>query len=182
HLDTGEGIEQVKDRLEFANAYIGARPIVRALEQGADIVVTGRTTDTAQFLAPLIYEFGWGEEEWDKLASGVFMGHLLECSAQSTGGNFSGNWQDIEGFDRMGYPIAEVSENGEFVISKVEDRGGLVTVDTVKEQMLYEIHDPSAYLAPDVTVDLTNVRLENIGPNQVRVTGTRGKQRPDSLK
>ncbi|MCM3584183.1 DUF1446 domain-containing protein [Mesobacillus maritimus] len=182
HIDTGEGIEQVKDRLEFANAYIGARPIVRALEQGADIVVTGRTTDTAQFLAPLIYEFGWGEEEWDKLASGVFMGHLLECSAQSTGGNFSGNWQDIEGFDRMGYPIAEVSENGEFVISKVEDRGGLVTIDTVKEQMLYEIHDPSAYLTPDVIVDLTNVRLENIGPNQVRVTGTRGKPRPDSLK
>ena len=182
HIDTGEGIEQVKDRLEFANAYIGARPIVHALEQGADIVVTGRTTDTAQFLAPLIYEFGWGKEEWDKLASGVFMGHLLECSAQSTGGNFSGNWQDIEGFDRMGYPIAEVSENGEFVISKVEDRGGLVTIDTVKEQMLYEIHDPSAYLTPDVIVDLTNVRLENIGPNQVRVTGTRGKPRPDSLK
>lgn len=182
HLETGESIEKVKDKLEFANAYIGARPIVRALEAGADIVVTGRTTDTAQFLAPLIYEFGWKEDEWDKLASGVFMGHLLECSAQSTGGNFSGNWQDIEGFERIGYPIAEVSENGEFVITKVESRGGLVSVDTVKEQMVYEIHDPSAYITPDVVVDITNVQLENIGPNQVKVTGTKGKPRPDTLK
>jgi hypothetical protein len=182
HLDTGAPIDQIKDKLEFANAYIGAQPIVRALEAGADIVVTGRTTDTAQFLAPLIHEFNWGKEEWDKLASGVFMGHLLECSAQSTGGNFSGNWQDIEGFDQIGYPIAEVSENGEFIVSKVEERGGLVTVDTVKEQMLYEIHDPSAYLTPDVVVDLTNVNLENVGPNQVKVTGTRGKPRPDTLK
>lgn len=182
HLDTGESINQIKDKLEFANVYIGAQPIVRALDAGADIVVTGRTTDTAQFLAPLIYEFNWGQEEWDKLASGVFMGHLLECSAQSTGGNFSGNWQDIEGFDQIGYPIAEVSEDGEFIVSKVQERGGLVTVDTVKEQMLYEIHDPSAYLTPDVIVDLTNVRLENVGPNQVKVTGTRGKPRPDKLK
>ncbi|SEN21069.1 Protein of unknown function [Mesobacillus persicus] len=182
HLDTDESIDHIKEKLEFANAYIGAQPIVRALEAGADIVVTGRTTDTAQFLAPLIYEFDWGQEEWDKLASGVFMGHLLECSAQSTGGNFSGNWQDIEGFDQIGYPIAEVSRNGEFIVSKVEERGGLVTVDTVKEQMLYEIHDPSAYLTPDVIVDLTNVRLENVGPNQVKVTGTRGKPRPDTLK
>ncbi|HZG72839.1 MAG TPA: acyclic terpene utilization AtuA family protein [Chondromyces sp.] len=182
HLETGESIDKIKDRLEFANAYIGAQPIVRALESGADIVVTGRTTDTAQFLAPLIYEFKWGQEEWDKLASGVFMGHLLECSAQSTGGNFSGNWKDIEGFDRIGYPIAEVSETGEFIVSKVEERGGLVTVDTVKEQMLYEIHDPSAYLTPDVIVDLTNVKLENVGPNRVKVTGTKGKPRPDTLK
>jgi hypothetical protein len=182
HLDTGKSINQIKEKLEFANAYIGAQPIVRALEAGADIVVTGRTTDTAQFLAPLIYEFNWGLEEWDKLASGVFMGHLLECSAQSTGGNFSGNWQDIEGFDQIGYPIAEVSEDGEFIVSKVEERGGLVSVDTVKEQMLYEIHDPSAYLTPDVIVDLTNVRLENVGPNQVKVTGTRGKPRPAKLK
>jgi len=182
HLETEKSIEDVKERLEFANAYIGAEPIVKALEGGADIVVTGRTTDTAQFLAPLIYEFGWSPDEWDKLASGVFMGHLLECSAQSTGGNFSGNWWEIEGFDRMGYPIAEVSENGNFIISKVEDRGGLVTVDTVKEQMLYEIHDPSAYITPDVIVDLTNVKLENAGANKVSVTGVKGKPRTDTLK
>ncbi|WP_075980735.1 acyclic terpene utilization AtuA family protein [Bacillus massilinigeriensis] len=182
HLETGKPIDDVKDKLEFANAYIGAKPIVKALQDGADIVVTGRTTDTAQFLAPLIYEFGWGEEEWNKLASGVFMGHLLECSAQSTGGNYSGKWWEIEGFDRMGYPIAEVSENGDFMITKVEDRGGLVTVETVKEQMLYEIHDPSAYITPDVIVDLTEVRLENIGENQVQVTGVKGSPRTDMLK
>ncbi|WP_078430808.1 acyclic terpene utilization AtuA family protein [Alkalihalobacterium alkalinitrilicum] len=182
HLETGAAIDTVKERLEFANAYIGAQPIVEALRAGADIVITGRTTDTAQFLAPLIYEFDWSEEEWDKLASGVFMGHLLECSAQSTGGNFSGKWWDIEGFDQIGYPIAEVSETGEFIVSKVEERGGLVTVDTVKEQMLYEIHDPSAYFTPDVVVDLTNVKLENIAPNQVKVTGTKGKPKPETLK
>lgn len=182
HLETGEPLDKIKERIEFANAYIGAAPIVKALEAGADIVVTGRTTDTAQFLAPLIYEFKWGQEEWDKLASGVFMGHLLECSAQSTGGNFSGRWWEIEGFDRMGYPIAEVSENGHFIIGKVEDQGGLVTVDTVKEQMLYEIHDPSAYITPDVIVDLTRAKLENAGTNKVEVTGVKGKPRTETLK
>lgn len=182
HLETGEPIERVRERLEFANAYIGAQPIVKALQAGADIVITGRTTDTAQFLAPLIYEFNWGQEYWDQLAAGVFMGHLLECSAQSTGGNFSGRWWEIEGFDRMGYPIAEVSEDGEFTLSKVEDQGGLVTVDTVKEQMLYEIHDPSAYITPDVVVDLTSVKLQNVGPNLVRVSGVKGKPRTDTLK
>ncbi|QQK74572.1 DUF1446 domain-containing protein [Salicibibacter cibarius] len=182
HLETEEAIDTVKDDLLFANAYLGTRPIVEALEQGADVVITGRTTDTAQFLAPLIYEFGWGEEEWDRLASGIFMGHLLECSAQSTGGNFSGEWWNVEGLEQIGYPIAEVSENGEFVVSKVENRGGLVTVDTVKEQMLYEIHDPSAYVTPDVVVDLTGVKLENIAENEVKVTGTRGKPKPNELK
>ncbi|QQK78690.1 DUF1446 domain-containing protein [Salicibibacter cibi] len=182
HLETEEAIDTVKDDLLFANAYLGARPIVEALEQGADVVITGRTTDTAQFLAPLIYEFGWGEEEWDHLASGIFMGHLLECSAQSTGGNFSGEWWNVEGMEQIGYPIAEVSENGDFVVSKVENRGGLVTVDTVKEQMLYEIHDPSAYVTPDVVVDLTDVKLETIAENEVKVTGTKGKPKPDELK
>jgi hypothetical protein len=182
HMETNQPISEVKDKLLFANAYLGARPIVEALEQGADVVITGRTTDTAQFLAPLIYEFGWGEEEWDQLAGGVFMGHLLECSAQSTGGNFSGKWWNVEGFEQIGYPIAEVTENGDFVVSKVERRGGLVTVDTVKEQMLYEIHDPSAYVTPDVVVDLTGMKLENIAPNEVKVTGTKGKPKPDTLK
>ncbi|WP_156289702.1 acyclic terpene utilization AtuA family protein [Oceanobacillus salinisoli] len=181
-IETGVPLDKVKDKLQFANAYIGARPIVEALQKGADIVITGRTTDTAQFLAPLIYEFGWAEDEWDKLASGIFMGHLLECSAQSTGGNYSGKWWEVEGMDKMGYPIAEVDESGEFIVTKVEDQGGLVTVDTVKEQMLYEIHDPSAYITPDVILDLTNVTLENVGENQVKVSGTRGKARPETLK
>src|SRR5690606_37698904 len=154
--------KEIEEKLLFANAYLGAKPLVEALRQGADIVISGRTTDTAQFLAPLIYEFGWEEDDWDRLASGVFMGHLLECSAQSTGGNFSADWQSIENFEQIGYPIAEVSENGEFVITKVEGSGGLVNAQTVKEQMLYEIHDPANYITPDVVVDITNVTLEEI--------------------
>lgn len=181
-LETGEDFSTVQEKIMFANAYVGAQPIVKALREGADIVITGRTTDTAQFLAPLIYEFGWKEDEWDKLASGIFMGHLLECSAQSTGGNFSGDWEDIEGFDEMGYPIAEVEESGDFIITKAEERGGLVSVDTVREQTLYEIHDPSAYITPDVIVDLTALTLEQAGHNVVQVTGVKGKPRPDTLK
>ncbi len=174
--------KEIEEKLLFANAYLGAKPLVEALRQGADIVISGRTTDTAQFLAPLIYEFGWEEDDWDRLASGVFMGHLLECSAQSTGGNFSADWQSIENFEQIGYPIAEVSENGEFVITKVEGSGGLVNAQTVKEQMLYEIHDPANYITPDVVVDITNVTLEEIAPNQVKVTGVKGKERPKDLK
>lgn len=182
HMETGESIGKVKEKLMFANAYLGAMPIVEALQQGADVVVTGRTTDTAQFLAPLIYEFGWSENDWDRLASGVFMGHLLECSAQSTGGNFSGDWEQVERMEEMGYPIAEVDETGDFMLTKVEERGGLVSVETVKEQMLYEIHDPSAYVTPDVIVDVTNVKLEAVGENQIKVSGVQGKPKPDDLK
>lgn len=182
HMETGEKIDDVKDHLLFANAYLGSMPIVEALRQGADIVVTGRTTDTAQFLAPLIYEYNWSEKDWDRLASGVFMGHLLECSAQSTGGNFSGDWELVESPENIGYPIAEVSESGEFFITKAEECGGLVTVDTVREQMLYEIHDPSAYITPDVIVDLTGVQLEEIGKNKVQISGVKGKEKPTHLK
>lgn len=181
-LETDAAFHTVQDKIMFANAYIGAQPIVKALKEGADVVITGRTTDTAQFLAPLIYEYGWKEDDWDKLASGVFMGHLLECSAQSTGGNFSGAWEDIEGFDEIGYPIAEVEESGDFIITKVEERGGLVSVDTVREQALYEIHDPSAYITPDVVVNLTTLTLEQLEPNVVQIRGVKGKPRPDTLK
>jgi hypothetical protein len=173
---------EIKQKLLFANAYIGAQPLVEALRQGADIVISGRSTDTAQFLAPLIYEFDWQKDDWHRLASGTFMGHLLECSAQSTGGNFSGNWKEIKGFENIGYPIAEVFEIGEFIVSKVEQSGGMITEETVKEQMLYEIHDPSAYITPDVIVDLTGVRLEEVGENKVKVTGVRGKPGPDTVK
>ncbi|PLR91618.1 DUF1446 domain-containing protein [Bacillus sp. T33-2] len=182
-LETGRRFgEEIRKKLVFANAYIGARPLVEALKQGADIVICGRTTDTAQFLAPLIYEFDWHEEDWDRLASGVFMGHLLECSAQSTGGNFSGNWQEIDGFEKMGYPIAEILSNGEFTIEKVEECGGIVTTDTVKEQMLYEIHDPASYITPDVIVDITGAELSEAGRNKVRVSGVKGRPMPSELK
>ncbi|ATY84834.1 DUF1446 domain-containing protein [Kyrpidia spormannii] len=182
HMDTGAALETVRDRLLFANAYLGVRPIVRALQMGADIVITGRTTDTAQFLAPLVYEFGWKEDEWDALAQGILMGHLMECSAQSTGGNFSGKWWEIPDMDRIGYPIAEVREDGEFVLTKTPTSGGRVSVDTVKEQMLYEIHDPAAYVTPDVVADFTTARLETDGEDRVRVAGATGRPRPETLK
>lgn len=180
---TGESFKkEIAEKLLFANAYLGAEPLVEALRQGADIVISGRTTDTAQFLAPLIYEFDWKLDDWDRLASGIFMGHLLECSAQSTGGNFSANWEAVEGFEHIGYPIAEVSEGGDFILTKVDESGGLVNNQTVKEQMLYEIHDPSAYITPDVVMDITEVKLEEIGKNRVKVSGVKGKERPTHLK
>ncbi len=182
HMEDGKDIESVLDKILFANAYLGVGPIVDALQQGADIVITGRTTDSAQFLAPLVYEFGWSADDWDHLAQGILMGHLLECSGQVTGGNFSGNWQEVKDLERIGFPVAEVREDGEVVITKPEGTGGLVSVDTVKEQLLYEIHDPAAYVTPDVILDLSGVRLENIDPNRVLVVGARGAQPPDTLK
>lgn len=182
-LQTGRSFtEEIEQKLLFANAYLGAEPLVEALRQGADIVISGRTTDTAQFLAPLIYEFDWSYDDWDRLASGIFMGHLLECSAQSTGGNFSANWEEIEDFENIGYPLAEIDENGEFILTKVEQSGGLVNEQTVKEQMLYEIHDPAAYITPDVIMDITETTLEEVGENRVKVTGVKGKPRPEDLK
>lgn len=182
-LQTGKPLtKEIEEKLLFANAYLGAEPLVEALRQGADIVISGRTTDTAQFLAPLIYEFDWQLDDWNRLASGIFMGHLLECSAQSTGGNFSANWEAVEGVENIGYPIAEIEQNGEFIITKVEQSGGLVNEQTVKEQMLYEIHDPAAYITPDVVMDITNVTLEEVGKNRVKVCGVKGKKRPQHLK
>jgi hypothetical protein len=182
HMVDGRKVETIMDQIVFANAYLGVGPIVKALSEGADIVITGRVTDSALFLAPLIYEFGWGLEEWDKIAQGILMGHLMECSGQATGGNFSGDWQSVEDLDNIGYPVVEVREDGEFIFTKTEGTGGLVSVDTVKEQLLYEIHDPSAYITPDVVLNLTEVQLEDVGLNQVRVTGARGTKRPDTLK
>lgn len=180
HLETGRGIEEIRDRILFANAYLGTGPIVEALRGGADVVVTGRTTDSAQFLAPLVHEFGWEDE--DRLAQGILMGHLAECSGQATGGNFSGDWQNVEDLDRIGFPLAEVREDGGFVLTKPEGTGGLVSVNTVKEQMLYEIHDPASYITPDVILDMSDARLEDAGPDRVSVLGARGKHPPDTLK
>jgi hypothetical protein len=174
HMDTGEDITTVRDRLVFANAYLGARPLVEALDARADIVLTGRVADAALFLAPMVHELGWRWDEWNKLAQGIVVGHLLECSGQATGGNFGGDWRSVPDLAHIGYPIAEVWEDGDAVISKAPGTGGRVNFDTLREQLLYEV--------PDVVVDMTTLRLEEIGPDQVRVTGATGRPAPDMLK
>lgn len=181
-MEGGGDISLLEDRILFANAYLGAKPMVEALEMGADVIITGRTSDPAQFLAPMVYELGWGWDDWDRLAAGILLGHLMECSAQSTGGNFSGDWWNIPGMERMGYPVAEVYQNGEAVLTKPEGTGGRVDLGTVKEQMLYEVHDPSAYITPDVVADFTSPVLEEAGRDRVRISGMRGRPRPESLK
>lgn len=197
HLDSGIALQDapphpelgtVAARIGFANAYLGAGPIVAALQQGADIVLCGRVADAALFLAPLVYEFGWTlnpqtQQEWDRLAQGITVGHLLECSGQASGGNFGGKeWQDMPDLAHIGYPLAEVDAEGGAVISKPPGTGGRVSFDTLRQQLLYEVHDPSAYYTPDVVLDMTQIRLEEIGPDQVRVSGARGRARPKQLK
>lgn len=166
----------------FASAYLGARPIVEALDAGAQIVITGRAADASLFLAPLVHEFGWAWDDWDALAAGVVTGHLLECSAQVTGGNYSGDWWAHGDFTRPGFPIAECAPDGRAVVTKPEDTGGMVTFDTVREQLLYEVHDPGAYLNPDVTADFASVRLTDQGADRVLVHGARGRPAPATYK
>ena len=169
--------------LVAANVYLGAEGIAQALAQGADVVVTGRVADPALALGPLIHHFGWRADDWDRLAAGVLAGHLLECGAQVSGGYFADpGFKNVPELDNVGYPIAEVSAAGEIVISKPSGTGGVVSERTVKEQMLYEIHDPSAYLTPDVVLDLSCVEVAEIGPDRVRVGGVRGAARPTTLK
>src|SRR6266496_4433367 len=182
HMDTGVDIATVRERLLFANAYLGARPLVEALDAGADIVLTGRVADAALFLAPTIHELSWRWDDWDKLAQGIVVGHLLECSGQATGGNFGGDWRSIPDLAHIGYPIAEVWESGEAVITKAPGTGGRVSIDTLREQLLYEVHDPRHYLTPDVDVDMTTLQMQEIGPDQVHVTGATGLPAPDTLK
>ena len=182
HMDTGEDIAAIRERLVFASVYLGARPLVEALNGGAHIVLTGRVADAALFLAPMIHELGWRWDDWDRLAQGMVVGHLLECSGQATGGNFGGDWRSIPDLAHIGYPIAEVWESGEAVISKAPGTGGRVNFDTLREQLLYEVHDPRHYMTPDVNVDMTTLRMEEIGPDQVRVTGATGRPAPDTLK
>lgn len=170
------------DDILFANAYLGAAPIVEALGRGADIVVTGRVADASLFLAPLIAEYGWAADDWDRLAAGVTAGHLLECSGQVTGGNYSGDWWVNRNPSRVGFPIGEIMPDGSFVITKPDATGGRVTFDTVREQLLYEVHDPSGYLNPDVTADFTAVTLTDEGNDRVRVSGARGAPRPERYK
>jgi hypothetical protein len=166
----------------FANAYLGARPIVDALDAGAHIVVTGRVADASLFLAPIAFEHRWAWDDWDRLAAGVVVGHLLECSGQVAGGNYSGRWWENPDPLRIAFPFADVEEDGSAVLAKPPGTGGMITFDTVREQLLYEVHDPARYLNPDVTADFTSLTLTDLGDDRVRVTGTRGEPPPETYK
>lgn len=182
NMDTGEPLSVVRDRVIAANAYIGSTPIVEALAKGANVVITGRSTDTALTMAPLRHEFGWGAAEWDKLAAGIIAGHIIECGAQSSGGNCLHDWRSIPHLADVGYPIIEGSADGTFVVTKHPGTGGRVSVPTVTEQLVYEMGDPHAYITPDVVADFTSIQLEDAGADRVRVFGIRGAPATDKLK
>jgi hypothetical protein len=182
NMETDEPITLVKDKLLSANVYFGASPIVEALKRGADIVITGRVTDTGLTLAPMIYEFGWDMNNYDLMAAGTVAGHILECGAQATGGNFLGDWESIENFTEIGFPIAEAYPNGEVIITKHENTGGIVTFGTIAEQLVYEIGDPKQYITPDCVADFTSIKLEEIGKDRVKVYNVKGKPETEFYK
>jgi hypothetical protein len=182
NMDNGAPLSMIRKRILSANAYIGAFPLVEALATGADIVVAGRCTDTSLALAPMIHRFGWKPDDWDLLAAGTIAGHIVECGAQCTGGNCIADWQTIPDFANIGYPIIEAEPDGTFVITKHPGTGGRVSQDTVKEQLLYELGDPESYITPDCVADFTSIRLSDDGPDRVRVSGVRGRARPQLLK
>jgi hypothetical protein len=189
HLFTGEPVAGIRERLVFGNAYLGAQPIVQALDAGADIVITGRVADAALFLGPIAHSLGWDLKATDaaglnRLAQGLTVGHLLECSGQGSGGNFGsqGAWQAIPDLAHIGYPIAEVWDDGNALITKAPGTGGRVNFDTVRQQLLYEVHNPHAYHSPDVVLDMGGIALHDEGHDRVRLTGARGQPPGDQLK
>jgi len=181
NMDTGEPLAPVVEKVMSANAYLGAKPVVEALDQGAHIVLCGRITDTALALAPMIHEFRWNEKDWNLMAAGTIAGHIIECGAQCTGGNFS-RWWEVPDLWNAGYPIVEAREDGTFVVTKHEGTGGMVTVDTVSEQLVYEMGDPTGYLTPDVTADFTSIRVRQDGKDRVEVSGIEGRPNTPFLK
>jgi hypothetical protein len=182
NMETGAPASTVLDRVTSANVYFGARPIVEALRQGARIVITGRTTDTGLTLAPMVHEFGWTEHDWDKAAAGTVAGHILECGGQASGGNFSGDWRSVPDLAHIGFPIAEASPDGTIVITKHPGTGGRVSAQTVKEQLLYEIGDPTSYITPDCVADFTSIRVEEETVNRVRISGVKGRPSTEFYK
>ena len=182
NLDTGAPLQTIRDRILSANAYIGAFPLVAALETGADVVIAGRSTDTALALAPMVHEFGWRTDAYDKLAAGTIAGHIVECGAQCTGGNCQVDWKNIPDMANIGYPIIEAEPDGTFVITKHPGTGGRVTMDTVKEQLLYELGDPKRYITPDCIAEFTSIRLQDLGSDRVHVSGIRGSALTPTLK
>ena len=182
HMETGAPLSTVRDRVLSANAYIGSTPIVEALARGANVVITGRSTDTALTMAPLRHEFGWGAEDWDKLAAGIIAGHIIECGAQCSGGNCLYDWRNIPDLANIGYPIVEARADGTFTVVKHPNTGGRINVPSVSEQCVYEMGDPNSYITPDVVADFTTIHLEADGENRVRVFGIKGRPATDKLK
>lgn len=182
NMDTREPLSTIRDRVLSANAYIGSVPIVEGLERGANVVITGRSTDTALTMAPLRFEFGWRADDWNRLAAGIIAGHIIECGAQCSGGNCLYDWRSIPDLANVGYPIAEAKADGSFVITKHPGTGGRVSVPSVTEQLVYEMGDPHEYITPDVVADFTTIRLEQEGPDRVRVFGIEGRPATDKLK
>jgi Acyclic terpene utilisation family protein AtuA len=182
NMDTGEPLSTVIDRIRSANVYLGAGPMVEALNRGAQIVITGRATDTGLTLAPLIHEFGWGLDAWDRLSAGTIAGHIIECGGQASGGNCQYEWRSIPDLANIGFPIVEAAGDGTFVITKHEGTGGRINVPAIKEQLVYEMGDPHEYITPDCVADFTTIQLEDAGVDRVKVHGIRGRQATDSLK
>ena len=182
NLDTNEPLSSVRARVASANVYFGGRPIAQALDQGGQIIIAGRATDTGLSLGPMIHEFSWGETDWNRLAAGTIAGHTVECGAQCTGGNCLIDWDTIPDMADIGYPIIEAQEDGTFVITKHEGTGGRITVASVKEQLVYEMGDPREYITPDCVADFTTIRLEQDGQNRVRFSGIEGRPATDMYK
>jgi hypothetical protein len=175
NMETGEPLSAIRAQVQSANVYFGARPVAQALGLGAEIVITGRVTDTGLALAPMIHEFGWRTDDWDRLAAGTIAGHTVECGAQCTGGNCQVDWETIPKLADIGYPIIEAEPGGDFVVTKHAGTGGRVTVESVTEQLLYEMGDPREYITPDCIADFTTIHLEQAGPDRVRFSGIRGR-------
>ena len=182
NMDTGEPLLTVRDRIQSANAYLGAWPMVEALNNGAQIVITGRATDTGLTLAPMIHEFGWAADDWHRLASGTIAGHIIECGAQASGGNCQYEWRSIPDLANVGFPIVEAAPDATFVVTKHPGTGGRVNIPAIKEQLVYEMGDPHEYITPDCVADFTTIQLEDAGPNRVRVFGIKGRPATEFLK
>ena len=181
NMDTGADIAEIRPKIVNANVYFGHGPIRQALAEGADVVVAGRCSDPAMFLGPLAHEFNWDVDDWTNMARGIAVGHLLECGGQGSGGNFDFGWRDVPGLDNLGYPIAEVGRNS-LHITKTGTSGGLISVPVVKEQLIYEVHDPARYVTPDVVADFSRISLKQTAENVVEVAGVKGAPAPDTLK
>lgn len=181
NMDDVGDFSEIRDKIVNANVYFGHEPILECLRQEADVVLTGRSTDSALFLAPVMHELGWAADDWNNLARGIMVGHLLECGGQGAGGNFDYGWRDVPRMDELGFPIAEIS-GGDFIVTKAPDCGGLISEQSLKEQFFYEVHDPANYITPDVTVDISKATLTQAGENRVRVGNIAGRKRPEMLK